>query len=115
MSVLFLITGKVNQTMRGGTDKMPKKPHAQLNFSEQKNAKSFIYKALYQLNDVVLGLIFLIGSFLFFSETTVFQGTVLFVIGSIQMIIRPLIAMIHDLHMAALDRHHNEKTASKSR
>lgn len=36
MSVLFLITGKVNQTIRGGTDKMPKKPQAQLNFSEQK-------------------------------------------------------------------------------
>ncbi|MEB7824604.1 YrhK family protein [Staphylococcus chromogenes] len=93
---------------------MPKKPQAQLNFSEQKNAKSFIYKALYQLNDVVLGLIFLIGSFLFFSETTVFQGTALFVIGSIQMIIRPLIAMILDLHMAALDRHHNDKSTSKS-
>ncbi|WP_274316502.1 YrhK family protein [Staphylococcus hyicus] len=80
-----------------------------MNFRDQKNRKSFVYKALYQLNDVVLGLIFLIGSFLFFSDSTVFQGTVLFVIGSIQMIIRPLIAMIHDLHMAMIDRNeHNQ-------
>ncbi|MEJ7472584.1 hypothetical protein WL504_02705 [Staphylococcus saprophyticus] len=39
-----------------------------------------IYKALYQFNDVVLGLVFLIGS--------------------IQMTIRPLIAFVHDLHLA---------------
>ncbi|KFE42575.1 YrhK family protein [Staphylococcus agnetis] len=87
---------------------MPKKQQASINFSNQKNRKSFFYKALYQLNDVVLGLIFLIGSFLFFSDSTVFQGTVLFVIGSIQMIIRPLIAMIHDLHMAMIDRNEQQ-------
>lgn len=87
---------------------MPKKQQASINFSNQKNRKSFVYKALYQLNDVVLGLIFLIGSFLFFSDSTVFQGTVLFVIGSIQMIIRPLIAMIHDLHMAIIDRNEQQ-------
>lgn len=88
---------------------MPKKTQPNINFRDPKNRKSFVYKALYQLNDVVLGLIFLIGSFLFFSDSTVFQGTVLFVIGSIQMIIRPLIAMIHDLHMAMIDRNeHNQ-------
>ncbi|MGX5791444.1 YrhK family protein [Staphylococcus equorum] len=59
-----------------------------------------IYKALYQLNDVGLGIIFLIGSFLFFSDTTVTIGTVLFVISSIQMTVRPLIALSHDLHLA---------------
>lgn len=37
---------------------MPKKQQASINFSNQKNRKSFVYKALYQLNDVVLGLIF---------------------------------------------------------
>ncbi len=30
------------------------------------NTNQFIYKALYQINDIVLGIIFLIGSFLFF-------------------------------------------------
>ncbi|MEB6170145.1 YrhK family protein [Staphylococcus pseudoxylosus] len=61
---------------------------------------TLIYKALYQLNDIILGLIFLCGSFLFFNSSTVTTGTVLFVIGSIQMTIRPLIAFTHDLHLA---------------
>ncbi|MGW7918902.1 YrhK family protein [Staphylococcus xylosus] len=73
-----------------------------LNF--HKNPKSeritLIYKALYQLNDIILGLVFLCGSFLFFNSSTVTTGTVLFVIGSIQMTIRPLIAFTHDLHLA---------------
>lgn len=36
-------------------------------FNEDDHAKqiSFFYKALYQINDIVLGIIFLIGSFLF--------------------------------------------------
>lgn len=59
-----------------------------------------IYKALYQFIDVVLGLVFLIGSILFFNSSTVTNGTILFVIGSIQMTIRPLIAFVHDLHLA---------------
>ena len=41
-------------------------------FNEDDHAKqiSFFYKALYQINDIVLGIIFLIGSFLFFSDQT---------------------------------------------
>ncbi|MCI2774343.1 YrhK family protein [Staphylococcus petrasii] len=76
-------------------------------FNEDNHAKqiSFFYKALYQINDIVLGLIFLVGSFLFFSDTTVFIGTVLFVIGSIQMMIRPLISFIHDLKLSRYYKH----------
>ena len=75
---------------------------ADLNFNTPQRSErlTMIYKALYQLNDVVLGIIFLIGSFLFFSDTTVTIGTVLFVIGSIQMTVRPFIALSHDLHLA---------------
>lgn len=75
---------------------------ADLNFNSPQRSErlTMIYKALYQLNDVVLGIVFLIGSFLFFSDATVTIGTVLFVIGSIQMTVRPLIAFSHDLHLA---------------
>ncbi|MCT1902391.1 YrhK family protein [Oceanobacillus sojae] len=61
-----------------------------------------IYKLLYQINDVVLGLLFLIGSFMFFRDSTMFTGTVLFVIGSIQMLIRPVISIIHDFHLSKI-------------
>ncbi|MBE7356889.1 YrhK family protein [Staphylococcus haemolyticus] len=71
-------------------------------FNEDDHAKqiSFFYKALYQINDIVLGIIFLIGSFLFFSDQTMIAGTILFVIGSIQMTARPVISFVHDMKLS---------------
>jgi len=64
------------------------------------NQITSFYKAIYQINDIVLGLVFLIGSFLFFSNTTMTWGTILFVIGSLQMTARPVISFIHDLKLS---------------
>lgn len=61
---------------------------------------SKIYQLMYQINDIVIGLIFLIGSFLFFSEATTYYGTWLFVAGSILMLIRPFIAITHHFHLS---------------
>ena len=71
-------------------------------FNEDDHAKqiSFFYKALYQINDIVLGIIFLIGSFLFFSDQTMIAGTILFVIGSLQMTARPVISFVHDMKLS---------------
>lgn len=60
------------------------------------------YKFLYQINDIILAMIFIMGSFLFFNESTTFAGTVLFVIGSFQMLIRPLIAISRDIHISKI-------------
>lgn len=57
------------------------------------------YKLLYQINDVMLALFFIVGSFLFFSEATTFYGTVLFVIGSFELLIRPIITIVRDIHI----------------
>ena len=50
------------------------------------------YQMLSITNDVLIGLWFLIGSFMFFSDELMFAGTCLFVLGSIEMLIRPVIA-----------------------
>ncbi|WP_275067266.1 YrhK family protein [Mammaliicoccus sciuri] len=50
----------------------------------------------------MLAMIFITGSFLFFNESTTFAGTVLFVIGSFQMLIRPLIAISRDIHISKI-------------
>ncbi|XOI48339.1 hypothetical protein L1F34_001558 [Mammaliicoccus lentus] len=47
---------------------------------------------------------FIVGSFLFFKESTTFAGTVLFVIGIIQMLIRPLIAITRDIHISKVKK-----------
>lgn len=62
------------------------------------------YKLLYQINDIILAMFFIVGSFLFFKEATTFAGTVLFVIGSIQMLIRPLIAITRDIHISRVKK-----------
>lgn len=60
------------------------------------------YEAASIANDVLIGLWFLVGSFMFLVPVTVFWGTWLFVIGSAQMLIRPLIRLSRQLHLQRL-------------
>lgn len=57
------------------------------------------YQVLSIANDVLIGIWFLIGSFMFFSDELVFAGTCLFVIGSVEMLIRPVIRLIRHVHL----------------
>ncbi len=50
-------------------------------------------------NDVVTGLLFLVGSCLFFSESTTVAATWLFVVGSVLMLIRPTIRLARRVHL----------------
>lgn len=60
------------------------------------------YEAASIANDVLIGLWFLVGSFMFLVPVTVFWGTWLFVIGSAQILIRPLIRLSRQLHLQRL-------------
>lgn len=60
------------------------------------------YEVLSILNDFVLGLVFLVGSILFFREDTVYWGTWLFVLGSVQMMLRPTIRFVRHAHLQRL-------------
>lgn len=69
------------------------------------------YEALSIANDVLIGLWFLVGSFLFFSETLQFAGTVLFVIGSLEMLMRPVIRLARHVHLQRMsDQRPSEAT-----
>ncbi len=57
------------------------------------------YEMLSILNDIMVALWFLIGSLLFFSESTQTAGTVLFVLGSVELLIRPVIRLVRNAHM----------------
>ena len=57
------------------------------------------YETASIVNDLLIGMWFLVGSFLFFSSATVKAGTWLFVIGSIEMLIRPAIRMTRRVHL----------------
>lgn len=69
------------------------------------------YEALSIANDILIGLWFLVGSFMFFSETLQFAGTVLFVIGSLEMLLRPVIRLARHVHLQRVsDRPPSEAT-----
>jgi len=58
------------------------------------------YEVLSILNDILVGLWFVIGSILFFHESTTTAGTWLFLIGSIELLIRPVIRLVRRVHIA---------------
>ncbi len=60
------------------------------------------YQIVYHLNDFLAGVMFVLGSVLFFWEETMTSATVLFVIGSIQFTVRPLIQVLRDFHLTRL-------------
>ncbi|GAB3565381.1 YrhK family protein [Spelaeicoccus albus] len=57
------------------------------------------YEILSIVNDIMVALWFIIGSILFFFESTTTTGTWLFVIGSVQLLIRPVIRLVRRVHI----------------
>ncbi len=57
------------------------------------------YEVLSIANDILVGLWFIIGSILFFWASTSTLAIWLFLIGSIEMIIRPIIRLARNLHI----------------
>jgi hypothetical protein len=60
------------------------------------------YEALSIANDVLIGLLFLVGSVMFFSDSTMLVGTWLFVTGSVLMLVRPTIRLTRRLHLTRM-------------
>ncbi len=60
------------------------------------------YELAYTLNDFCAGLLFVIGSILFFSAATTYMATWLFLVGSVSFTIRPAIKLLRDFHLIQL-------------
>lgn len=57
------------------------------------------YETLSILNDTVAALMFIVGSALFFSPSTSYAATWLFLVGSASMLIRPAIRLSRRIHL----------------
>lgn len=57
------------------------------------------YEVASIVNDIMVAAWFVVGSILFFSESTTTTGTWLFLLGSIQLMIRPLIRLARRVHL----------------
>ncbi|GAB2925288.1 hypothetical protein GCM10027047_22870 [Rhodococcus aerolatus] len=57
------------------------------------------YETLSIVNDILVAVWFIVGSILFFSESTTTLGTWLFLVGSIELLVRPLIRLARNIHV----------------
>ncbi len=57
------------------------------------------YEVASMLNDIMIGLWFVIGSCFFFYQSLQETGIWLFLIGSIQLLVRPMIRIAKDIHL----------------
>ena len=57
------------------------------------------YQTISIINDFLIGIWFLVGSIFFFWPAWMNMGTWLFVIGSAQLLIRPMIRLAHHIHL----------------
>lgn len=57
-----------------------------------------IYFWAHLFADFAAGFLFVVGSWLFFSESTTYIATWMFLIGSVFFAIQPTISLVHELH-----------------
>ncbi|MCO4784372.1 YrhK family protein [Marinomonas atlantica] len=54
------------------------------------------------INDLLIAIWFLIGSFFFLSESLTYSGTWLFIVGSAQLMIKPIIKLVGFVHIGQI-------------
>jgi hypothetical protein len=52
------------------------------------------YQVISLANEILIGLLFIIGSICFFFKDTMMAGTILFLIGSVLLLIKPVLKML---------------------
>lgn len=60
------------------------------------------YEVLSIINDILIALWFIVGSILFFFESTATAATCLFLVGSVQLLIRPAIRLARHVHISRI-------------
>ncbi|PFG44850.1 YrhK-like protein [Isoptericola jiangsuensis] len=66
------------------------------------------YESASIVNDILIGVWFVVGSALFFGSATETAGTVLFLVGSVQMLLRPGIRLARRVHLRRIGSVHAE-------
>jgi len=74
-----------------------------LKSASQKHVRIYaIYEVLFTLVDFAAAFQFVVGSVLFFNESTTYEATWLFLVGSICFALKPTIKVIRECHLLKL-------------
>lgn len=68
------------------------------------------YEVASILNDLAIAVWFIVGSILFFSPATTEAGTWLFLLGSVQLAVRPVLRLSRRVHLRRVAPHHHHDT-----
>ncbi|MBT9254640.1 YrhK family protein [Phycicoccus sp. MAQZ13P-2] len=72
------------------------------------------YETLSIVNDLLIAVWFLVGSILFFRESTTYAGTWFFVVGSAQLMLRPSIRLSRRIHLRRHRQRHGGSGPTES-
>lgn len=89
-------------TLEGMTSSSTKSSELDLHMGHDELVIRDRYEVLGILDDLLIAGFFIVGSILFFNEETATAGTWLFLLGSIMMLIRPMIALTRRVHLRRL-------------
>lgn len=53
------------------------------------------YRYIFIINELILGIVFVVGSIFFLVESLKTAGIILFIVGSAQLFIRPVLKILH--------------------
>lgn len=67
------------------------------------------YEALGAFNDLMIAVWFLIGSVFFLNDSLVTSGTWLFIVGCIQLLIKPLLKLASLVHVSRIYNQHYQR------
>lgn len=70
------------------------------------------YKVISLANEILTGILFIAGSICFFFKSAMVAGTILFLIGSVLLLIKPVLKM---LHAVSIGKQTSAKNESYSR
>ena len=75
-------------------------PNLELDLGQEHIVVQRRYEAVGALNDLLIAIWFLIGSFFFLSNSLVERGTWLFIVGSAQLLIKPALKLASLIHVS---------------
>lgn len=79
-------------------------PPVQIDIGNEELVINNKYETLSIANDVLIGIFFFVGSILFYFKPLEFWAITLFVLGSIDFLLRPIIRMARKFHLKRLGR-----------
>jgi hypothetical protein len=89
-----------------GMSEEPTTPHPlTLRIGDEELVVRRRYEAASIANDILIALWFIVGSVMFFSEEWAVPGTWCFLIGSVELLIRPVIRLSRHVHLQRIGAH----------